>query len=101
MERTYEQTVADLRMMLRDEPADTTADITDAAVVYLVGNELRGAFLTADEPDGLDEPFAVDAWFVGQVDENLKDWFAHPRVSRRPALSAWLLDAPPAESIAG
>lgn len=98
MERTYEQTVHDLRMMLRDEPPNTTADITDAAVVYLLGNELKGILLSADEPDGLDEPFAVDAWFVGQVDENLKDWFAAPRFSRRPALSVWLLDASPIES---
>lgn len=100
MERTYEQTVNDLRMLLRDEPPDTTADITDAAVVFLVGDELRGAFLSPDEPDGMDEPFAVDAWFVGQADENLKDWFVHPRFSRRPMLSAWLLDAPPVESTA-
>jgi hypothetical protein len=44
MERTYEQTIHDLRMMLRDEPPNTTADITDAAVVYLAGDQLRGRF---------------------------------------------------------
>jgi hypothetical protein len=98
MERSLEQTVADLRMLLRDQPPCTTADVTDSAVVYLTGNALRGAFLSADEPDGLDAPFAVDAWFVGQVDENLKDWFERPRFTHRPALRAWALDAPPAEA---
>ncbi|CAE6969751.1 hypothetical protein [Paraburkholderia domus] len=54
MERTFEQTVSDLRMLLRDHDPSTTADVADWAVVYLAGNELRGVFLSADEPDGLD-----------------------------------------------
>lgn len=95
MERTFEQTVADLRMLLRDLPPCVTADITDGAVLYLDGNQLKGVFLSADEPDGLDEPFQVDAWFIGQVEENLKDWFVHPRFSHRPTLKGWALDAPP------
>ncbi len=98
MRRTFEQTIADLRMLLRDQPSCTTADVTDGAVVYLSGNGLKGVFLSPDEPDGLDEPFAVDAWFVGQVEENLQDWFAHPRFSRRLRLRDWALDAPPAQS---
>ena len=97
MERSFEQTVADLRMLLRDQRPCTTADVTDGAVVYLADNVLRGAFLGADEPDGLDAPFAVDAWFVGQVEENLNDWFEQPRFTHRPSLRAWELDAPPAE----
>ncbi|APA90261.1 hypothetical protein BJG93_34685 (plasmid) [Paraburkholderia sprentiae WSM5005] len=101
MERTFEQTIADLRMLLRDEPPCTTADITDSAVVYLVGGRIKGVFLSADEPEGLDEPFAVDAWFVGQVEENLTDWFANPRFSHRPTLRNWTLDAPPLESAVG
>lgn len=95
--RNYEQTFSDLRMMLRDQPPCTTADVTDWAVVYLAENELRGVFLSAEEPDGLDEPFAVDQWFVGQVQDNLADWFVHPRFSHRPSLKAWALDAPPEE----
>jgi hypothetical protein len=83
---------------LRDHSPCTTADVTDGAVVYLAGNALRGAFLSADEPEGLDAPFAVDAWFVGQVKENLKDWFAHSRFTHRPLPRAWACDAAPAES---
>jgi len=98
MERSLEQTVADLRMLLRDQPPCTTADVTDGAVVYLAGNVLVGAFLGPDEPDGLDAPFAVDASFVGQVEENLEDWFEHPRFTQRPRLLEWALDAPPAEA---
>jgi hypothetical protein len=97
MERTFEQTVSDLRMLLRDQPPSTTADVTDGAVVYLAGGEVRGAFLCADEPDELDQPFNVDPWFVGQVADNLADWFLFPRYTHRPSLSAWELDAPPAE----
>ena len=41
MERTFEQTVSDLRMLLRDHDPSTTADVADGAVVYLAGNELR------------------------------------------------------------
>ncbi|WP_176060209.1 hypothetical protein [Paraburkholderia sp. BCC1876] len=96
MERTFEQTISDLRMLLRDQPPSTTADVTDGAVVFLAGDEVRGAFLSADEPDGLDEPFVVDAWFVGQITDNLRDWFTEPRFTRRPSLRAWILDAPPA-----
>lgn len=98
MERTFEQTIADLRMLLRDQPQCVTADITDGAVLYLESGELRGVFLCVDEPAGLDEPFVVDMWFVGQVEENLKDWFAHPRFSHRPALREWAIDAPPASA---
>ncbi|MFM0265584.1 hypothetical protein [Paraburkholderia sediminicola] len=98
MERTFEQTASDLRMLLRDQPPFTTADLTGGAVVYLAVNELRGVFLSADEPDGLDQPFTVDAWFVGQVEENLTDWFRLPQFTHRPALRAWALDAPPAEA---
>lgn len=98
MERTFEQTLSDLRMLLRDQPPSTTADVTDGAVVYLAGDELRGAFLCADKPDGLDEPFNVDPWFVGQIADDLADWFHLPRFTLRPTLSAWELDAPPAES---
>lgn len=47
--------------------------------------------------DGLDQPFNVDPWFVGQVADNLADWFLFPRYTHRPSLSAWELDAPPAE----
>jgi hypothetical protein len=97
MERSFEQTVADLCMLLRDMPPNTTADVADGAVVYLADNALHGAFLNADEPDELDAPFAVDTSFVGQVEENLKDWFAHPRFTHRPSLPAWELDAPPTE----
>lgn len=85
-------------MLLRDHSPCSTADVTDGAVVYLAGNALKGVFLSADEPDRLDEPFAVDAWFIGQVDENLKDSFAQPRFSHRPSLLAWALDAPPVDS---
>ena len=60
MERTFEQTVSDLRMLLRDQRPSTTADVTDGAVVYLAGGELRGALLCADDPNGLDERFDVD-----------------------------------------
>jgi hypothetical protein len=97
MATTFEQTVSDLRMLLRDQPPSTTADVTDGAVVYLAGDELRGIFLSADEPDGLDQPFEVDPWFIGQVEENLTDWFRQPRFTLRPSLPAWALDAPPAE----
>ena len=62
-----------LRMLLRDQRPSTTADVTDGAVVYLAGGELRGALLCADDPDGLDQPFDVDPWFVGQVADNLAD----------------------------
>lgn len=95
MERTFEHTASDLRMLLRDQPPSTTADVTDGAVVYLDGNGLRGVFLSADEPDGLDQPFEVDEWFAGQVEENLAEWFRQPRFTYRPSLRAWALDAPP------
>jgi hypothetical protein len=98
MERTFEQTISDLCMLLRDEPHSTTADVADRAVVFLAGDELRGVFLSADEPDGLDQPFNVDPWFVGQVEENLADWFSQPRFTHRPSLQAWVIDAPPAET---
>jgi hypothetical protein len=65
---------------------------------YRAQNTLRGAFLSADEPDHLDEPFDVDKWFVGQVEENLKDWFVQPRFAHRPRLREWALDAPPADT---
>jgi hypothetical protein len=97
MERSFEQTVVDPRMLLRDRSPCTT-DVTDGAVVYLAGNALRGALLKADEPHELDAPFAVDAWFVGQVGENLKEWFEHPRFTHRPRLPAWAADAPPTET---
>jgi len=47
-------------MLLRDQRPSTTADVTDGAVVYLAGGELRGALLRADDPNGLDERFDVD-----------------------------------------
>jgi hypothetical protein len=99
MNRKFAQVVADLRMLLLDEPPCTTADVTDGAVIYLDGDELKGVFLSADEPGGLDEPLRVDEWFVGQVEENLKDWFASPTFSYRPQLANWKLDAPPVESL--
>jgi hypothetical protein len=98
MERTFEQTVSDLRMLLRDQATLTTADVTDGALVYLDGNELRGVFLSADEADGLGQPFNVDAWFIGQTEENLEDWFRQPVFTHRPSLSVWALDAPPADA---
>ncbi|MGF6782331.1 hypothetical protein [Paraburkholderia sp. GAS334] len=97
-EHTVAQTLSDLRMLLRDQPPCTTADVTDGAVVYLDQGSLRGVFLSADEPDGLDTPFAVDAWFVGQVQANVDDWFRAPRFTHRPALAHWVLDAPPLEA---
>lgn len=98
MERTFEQTTSHLRMLLRDQPPDTTADLTDGAIVYLDGNTLRGVFLSGDEPDGLDAPFSVDEWFVDQVHEQLTDWLEHPRFTHRPLLPVWASDAPPIES---
>src|SRR5579864_1419834 len=89
MERTFTQTIVDLRMLLRDQRPCTTADLTDCAVAYLSGDEVRGVFLNCDGPDGLDEPFVVDAWFVGQVEDNLAEWFEHPRFTHRPALRTW------------
>jgi hypothetical protein len=100
MERSLDETVSDLGMLLRDTPPCTTADVTDYAVVYLSEGELRGVFLSADEADGLDEPFAVDACFLGQVNEILQDWFEHPRFTHRPALGVWSLDAPPVDASA-
>lgn len=97
MERTFAQTASDLRMLLRDEPPDTTADVTDGAVVFLCGNELRGVFLSIDEAGGLDSPFDVDEFFVGQVEDSLADWFRRPRFTHRPSLQAWEVDAPPCD----
>lgn len=100
MYRTFEQTIADLRMLLRDEQPCTTADVTESAVLYLDENEVvKGVFLSVDEPEGLDEPFLVDAWFIGQVEENLRDWFHNPRFTHRPLLREWALDAPPTEAV--
>lgn len=100
MERTFKQTVADLCMVLRDERPYTTADLMECAVVYLdEEGKLHGVFLSADEPDGFDEPFAVDASFIGQIDENLKTWFSAPCFTYRPHLREWELDAPPIESV--
>lgn len=94
MERTFTETIADLRMLLRDQRPCTTADLTDCAVAYLSGDEVRGVFLNCDGPDGLDELFVVDAWFVGQVEDSLAEWFERPRFTHRPALCAWALNAP-------
>ncbi|MFM0008251.1 hypothetical protein PQR57_46035 [Paraburkholderia dipogonis] len=44
MERTFEQTVSDLRMLLRDEPHSTTADVADGAVVFFSLATNCGAF---------------------------------------------------------
>jgi hypothetical protein len=96
MERSDQQVVSDLRMLLRDMPPYTTANVTECAVIYLEDGHLRGVYLRADEQDGLDQPFAVNSWFIGQAHEDLMDWFSTPRFSHRPALRAWALDAPPA-----
>jgi hypothetical protein len=96
MERTDEQVVSDLRMLLGDMPPYTTADVTECAVVYLERGKLRGVYLSADELDGFDQPFDVDSWFIGQAHENLASWFSYPRFTHRPALQMWALDAPPA-----
>ncbi|CAG4923298.1 hypothetical protein [Paraburkholderia gardini] len=98
MDKTFAQTMADLRMLLRDHPPLPTTDVTDGAAVYVDHGTLWGVFLSADEPDGLDAPFVVDAWFTGHVAENLADWFNAPRFTYRPALAQWVLDAPPVEA---
>lgn len=100
MDRTFEQTISDVRILLRDEPPCTTADVTDCAVLYLDGGEVKGVFLSADEPGELDEPFVVDVCFVGHVHDDLDEWFDNPHFTHRPQLREWALDAPPAESLA-
>ncbi|MGP8437842.1 hypothetical protein ACT2FY_39125 [Paraburkholderia fungorum] len=101
MDRTVKQTIADLRMLLRDERPCTTADLTDAAVVYLDCDEIKGVFLSDEELSGLGEPFVVDASFVGDAHENLQDWFIRPRFSFRPALREWALDTLSIDSAIG
>lgn len=88
---------SDLAMLLRDQPRATTADLTDAFVVYWDGDQLAGAFLSADEPGSLEGPADVDE-ILEQIPENLADWFASPSYTWRPELLDWLMDAPPIDS---
>lgn len=61
------------------------------------GQRLIGAHLSADDPGELDEPFDVEEVFPA-IEENVADWFANPRFTRRPNLLRWQQDAPPSES---
>jgi hypothetical protein len=79
-------------MLLCDQPPGTTADLTDFAVAYWNGRELVGAYLR--DKGKLDEDFPVDENAFEQWRDDLVDWVAHPKFTRRPELLAWLARSP-------
>lgn len=97
MDKRLAAALADIRMLLRDHRPGTTADITDYSVLYLNGTELAGAYLSADEPGQLDEPFPV-ASVLEMIPDNVTDWLKDPIFTFRPSLLDWMKEAPPCES---
>lgn len=95
---SYKSFMAQLRMLLRDLPQGTSADLTDHSVAYWNGNRIVGLYLCADKPGGLDEEFEVDEYFCDQIAENIADWTTRPVFSFRPELLDWLKESPPHEA---
>jgi hypothetical protein len=88
---------ADIGMLLRDHPLGTTADVTDYCVLYWDGDQLAGAYLSADDPGEPDEPFDIEE-VLPEIPENIEDWFKAPTFTFRPTIVEWLKDAPPRDS---
>jgi hypothetical protein len=70
-----------IAMLLRDQPAGTTADLLDYTVAYLDGNQLTGLYLSADVPGQLDENFERSEEFDEKNAEAIQEWRKRPRLS--------------------
>jgi hypothetical protein len=75
-----------LAMLLRDQPAGTTADLADVVVAFWDGRRVVGAYLR----DGgrLDEVFEFDenAWEIWH--DEIASWQATPHYTERAELKA-------------
>ncbi|WP_244832344.1 hypothetical protein [Caballeronia sp. TF1N1] len=89
--------VANLAMLLRDQPRFTTADLSDFAVAYWDQGQVKFVFLD-DEGRCLDEGFSLNDFMWEEWAEQFSSWLKHPVFSRREELERWKLDAPPVES---
>lgn len=89
--------VANLSMLLRDQPRLTTADLTDWAVAYWDGEEVQFVFLN-DETGTLDEGFELDHYVWAEWEEEFSFWLRSPRFSQRAELRNWLADSPPLDA---
>jgi hypothetical protein len=94
---TFEQFQAHLRMLLRDQPRGTGADLTDFLVAYWTGREVAYVFLREDDPSLLDEGLDLTANEWEQWQDELLGWYSAPRFSPRAELELWLRDSPPRE----
>jgi hypothetical protein len=89
--------VANLGMLLRDQPRFTAADLTDWAVAYWDGDQVQFVFLD-EEGECLDEGFGLDDFVWEEWAEPFSSWLKRPVFSRRPQLQDWLMDAPPVDA---
>ena len=83
-----------IRMLLRDHPAGTTADLLDYTVAYFNGHEVMGLHLGADKPGQIDEDFKLTNEFLDQIPEAVEGWLSHPTYTLRPELLKRLKDMP-------
>jgi hypothetical protein len=89
--------VANLGMLLRDQPRFTAAELTDWAVAYWDGDRVQFVLLDEEGQD-LDEGFELDDFIWAPLAEPFSSWLKRPVFSRREQLQDWLMDAPPLES---
>lgn len=95
---TFEEFAAQLKMMLKDQPRGTAADLTDWAAAYWDGCQIVGIWRRADGSEKLDEEFELNEHWYGQHETELAHWLAHPNYSAPPELLEWLDDSPPCEA---
>lgn len=89
--------VANLGMLLRDQPPLTSAELTDWAVAYWDGDQVQFVFLDEDGNGQLDDGFDLDDFHWESWGGEFVPWLDNPRFAKRGELLAWLGDAPPVD----
>ncbi len=78
-----------LSALLGQQPAGTTAELTEVAVAYLDVDGLVGVFLSKDSKGLLDEEFEFDENTWLNWSPELDAWLDKPTYARRSDFRAW------------
>jgi hypothetical protein len=98
MQLTRARFKTQLRMLLRDLPRATSADLADFAIAYWDGEQVVFAFLSEEHPGEIDEEFDLDDYVWEDWRNQFAAWVAKPVFSVRPEVKQWLNEAPPRDA---
>jgi hypothetical protein len=98
---TLDAFVADVGMLLRDQPHGTAARVTQFIIAWWNGRSVDFAYLREDDETLIEEemdPLDLD-W--GEWDDAFGAWLTHPTFARFEEIERWIQEAPPHEEGSG